>query len=91
MIEVFKTNVADSCEARLLMEVLKLHFHMMKVSFDLEDCDKVLRVQSESGMISAVTIIGLLRGLGYCAEVLPDEEPTAVQLMLHETKFYPVC
>lgn len=91
MIEVFKTNIAEPHAAGLVMEVIHLHFHTLKASFDLEDCDKILRIQAESGSIPAAGIIRLLRGMGYIAEVLQDEQPTAVQLMMHETKFYPVC
>ncbi|REA63762.1 hypothetical protein DSL64_04865 [Dyadobacter luteus] len=91
MIEVFKTNIVEPHIAGIVMEVIHLHFRILKASFDLEDCDKVLRIQSESGTVPAAGIIRLLGGMGYLAEILQDEQPTAVQMMMHETKFYPVC
>lgn len=45
MVEVFKTNVQESCEADKLVHILLRHFPDSKINFDLEDCDKVLRVE----------------------------------------------
>lgn len=39
-----------------------------KINFDLEDCDRILRVEAES--ISYQTIIELLNKNGFLAEVL---------------------
>jgi hypothetical protein len=45
MIEVFKTNVHRAGEARRLVSLLLNHFPGSKINFDLDDCDKVLRVE----------------------------------------------
>lgn len=45
MVEVFKTNVEEEAEARVLRHALKSVFPEHRVSFDLEDCDRVMRVE----------------------------------------------
>jgi hypothetical protein len=72
MVEVFKTNVADTKQARLLTAKIHLMFGYA-ASFDLEDCDKILRVQSDGGTIQAADLIRLLCHHGFQAEVLTDE------------------
>ncbi|MBW3545085.1 MAG: hypothetical protein KY428_05685 [Bacteroidetes bacterium] len=47
MVEVFKTNVRSATQAKKVMNVLLLHFPESQINFDLEDCDKVLRVEAE--------------------------------------------
>jgi hypothetical protein len=48
MIEVFKTNVLESSQATELVALLLQHFPGSKINFDLNDCDKVLRVEGEN-------------------------------------------
>lgn len=90
MIEIFKTNVTDHSIAVKISELIYLHFGGYSASFDLEDCDKVLRIQSNNGLVPSQTIIRLLQAMGFCAEILTDEKPSIVDMMLHETKYYPV-
>lgn len=45
MIEVFKTNVHQVTEANKLVALLLNHFPGSRINFDLDDCDKVLRVE----------------------------------------------
>jgi hypothetical protein len=47
MIEVFKTNVQEFADARHLVNLLQQHFPGSKINFDLDDCDKVLRVEGQ--------------------------------------------
>lgn len=72
MVEVFKTNVRDLNEATLLVEKLHEHSEAYKANFDLEDSDKILRIQSDSGLINPKSIIEFLKKCGYEAQVLPD-------------------
>ncbi|TWR28608.1 hypothetical protein FPZ42_05195 [Mucilaginibacter achroorhodeus] len=66
MIEVFKTNVQKAAQSRLMIKMLKVHFPASHINFDLEDCDKVLRIESKE--ICAQRIIQLLNLNGhYCA------------------------
>jgi hypothetical protein len=43
MIEVFKTNVTEKENADSLLE--QLHKVNYKANFDLEDCDRILRIE----------------------------------------------
>lgn len=68
MIEVFKTNVMEPQQAGLLRMELMRHLPGHDIHFDLQDCDKVLRV--EGGPFSPEEIIAIIRGKGYRCEVL---------------------
>ena len=68
MVEVFKTNVEQAEQSELLINQIICHVPNGKINFDLEDCDRILRVEAES--ISNETIIGLLNRNGFQAEVL---------------------
>lgn len=68
MVEVFKTNVQERKQAALLFEVLVKQFPLFKINFDLEDCDKILRVEGDS--ISYERIITIIHTSGYQCQVL---------------------
>jgi hypothetical protein len=68
MIEVFKTNVQEVDQSKIIIFKLLEHFPNSRINFDLEDCDKILRVHDES--ISNKKIIELLNSHGYQCEVL---------------------
>lgn len=68
MIEVFKTNVQKIDQAEILVELLLQNFPTNKINFDLEDCDKILRVEGEN--ISTDIIIQILNKKKYKCEVL---------------------
>ena len=70
-VEVFKTNVADTERARWLVRQIERNFTNCKVNFDLDDCDRILRVEFEGRMESDL-LIDLLKNAGCIAEVLPD-------------------
>ncbi|MBF4494471.1 hypothetical protein IRZ83_18285 [Flavobacterium sp. JLP] len=68
MIEVFKTNVQEVDQSKMIVGKLLEHFPNSIINFDLEDCDKILRIHSSS--ISNKKIIELLDSYGYQCEVL---------------------
>jgi hypothetical protein len=45
MIEVFKTNIEESAKAEKVLGMLQSHFPGYNITFDLEDCDRILRVE----------------------------------------------
>ena len=47
MVEVFKTNVSSDEHADALRVLLTKRFDLQGVSFDLDDCDRVLRVSGD--------------------------------------------
>jgi hypothetical protein len=74
MVEVFKTNVTDSRQAQLLVDAIQASFANCTANFDLDDCDRILRVVSKS-FVQQSAVIALLYGHGFHAEVLPDIVP----------------
>jgi hypothetical protein len=45
IVEIFKTNVQKVTETNYIIDVIKKAFPSYLVNFDLEDCDKILRVE----------------------------------------------
>ena len=86
MVEVFKTNVNCLEQAEVVLTEIRKVFGDYTVNFDLYDCDKILRVKCESGLIQNDLLICLLKELGYKAEVLPDD-PTLVVHLLSMTAY----
>ncbi|MBL7922234.1 MAG: hypothetical protein JNJ40_18105 [Bacteroidia bacterium] len=72
MVEVFKTNVQEPFHADILLKLIHKSFNEVNASFDLEDRDKILRVESLS-VIENDRLINLIQSLGFVIEVLPDE------------------
>ena len=70
-VEVFKTNVADPERAKWLVDQIERNFTNCKVNFDLDDCDRILRVVFEE-KIQSDLLIDLVKNAGCIAEVLPD-------------------
>lgn len=68
MVEVFKTNVMDQGQAAKFLEILRLHFPDHKANFDLDDCDKVLRVEGCREIADHVRAI--VRDHGFVCEIL---------------------
>ena len=68
MVEVFKTNVLNYALAAPLASALNDRFPLFKINFDLEDCDKILRV--EGNEVCTTSIIELMRTKGFECELL---------------------
>jgi hypothetical protein len=69
MVEVFKTNVLLREQAVSLMQLLTENFPEAKINFDLADCDKILRIESETINHSAIKAI--MNAQNYICEPLP--------------------
>ncbi|MBA4851461.1 hypothetical protein [Emticicia sp. BO119] len=68
MVEIFKTNVEETSESIFLLQKLSNQFPKHKINFDLNDCEKILRVQGED--IAIEKIIQLLNKENYQCKVL---------------------
>lgn len=68
IVEVFKTNVAEVELSELLIQQLEDQFPDSLINFDMEDCDKILRV--EAFTVAPEKIIQILNSNGYSCEVL---------------------
>ena len=72
MVEVFKTNVRRRRHARMLLTRIHAAFAGYRANFDLDDCDRILRVECAGDAIRPGGLISLLHSAGFRAEVLPD-------------------
>jgi hypothetical protein len=68
IVEVFKTNVDEVELADKLIEQLLDHFPDSLINFDMEDCDKILRV--EALKVIPEKIIAILNSNGCSCKVL---------------------
>lgn len=68
MVEVFKTNVEEVTQSKIILDVLGKTFPSFALNFDLEDCDRILRVEGEN--ILPLKIIAILNTNGYECEIL---------------------
>lgn len=63
MVEVFKTNIAMAEQAQEIVYALQQYFPGSRVTIDLDDCDKVLRL--EGTVIVTERVINLLQEHNY--------------------------
>jgi hypothetical protein len=68
MVEIFKTDISQKKAAKPLVEMLSQSLPGHRIDLDLEDCDKVLRIEGQS--ISPEEIINMLRKEGFQCSIL---------------------
>ena len=68
MIEIFRTSVNSQEQAASVLRLLKGQWPEYSANFDLEDCDRKLRI--ESAAIENGQVISLMYAHGYACEVL---------------------
>lgn len=73
-VEVFKTNVTDAADATWLLMCIHTRFPEYKANFALDDCDRILRVQCNTGFVHTQAIIRLMSDSGFYAIVLSDDD-----------------
>jgi len=67
-VEVFKTNVNEIETSEQLIQQVLNHYPHSRVNFDMEDCDRILRIEADT--IVPEKIIEILASNGYLCEVL---------------------
>lgn len=68
MVHVFKTSVVSKKQVQAVGSFLNILLPSEEWNFDLEDCDKILRVETEE--IAPETVITILTSQGfYCDEL----------------------
>ena len=68
MIHVFKTSVKNKTQIKKLKPAFDSNFQEIKWNFDLEDCDKILRIESKKNI--GKKVIRLLRSCHFdCFEL----------------------
>ena len=70
MIYVFKTSVKTKKDLQKLKPLLNELLRQAKWNFDLEDCDKILRI--DSLIENSAALIKLLNDNGFACEELAD-------------------
>ena len=68
MVLVFKTNVNSSSKVKRVAPKLNKLFPNSKWNFDLKDCDRILRFESDNDIRKEIII--LMRILGFDCEAL---------------------
>ena len=68
MVEVFKTDVFEEERSIIIVRKLLDFFPDNKINFDLEDCDKILRVEGKN--IVSEKIMEILKQEGHLCEIL---------------------
>jgi len=71
-VQIFKTDVQDELTARQIIQLFQKTFTWCKVSFDLDDCDKVLRIEHQQEPIEDIAIQMLVAERGHTCEPLVD-------------------
>ena len=72
IVKVFKTDVKDQQVARLILFFLQHTFSHYRINFDLDDCDKVLRIEHQQEPIDQAAIQLLMAVNGHNCEPLDD-------------------
>ncbi|WP_215223949.1 hypothetical protein [Echinicola shivajiensis] len=75
MVEVFKTSVEAVEDKQFLLDKLQKEFPHYKINFDMEDCDKILRIETIEPDINSLSIIEFMNRYGFKIEILQDELP----------------
>ncbi len=70
MVEVFKTNIATGHSADELKAALLQHFPACRINFDLDDCDRILRLEGSG--INNSKVVEVFIEKGFLCEALPD-------------------
>jgi hypothetical protein len=68
MVDVFRTNVDLPDQAQQLLLLLCTQFPETEFSFDLDDCDRILRAEGNDER--SLQIVSLLHNAGYNCELL---------------------
>ena len=71
MVEIFKTNVKKKKRSEKVVSLLSMKYPDLKINFDLEDCDKILRIEGESFCPTRIT--KKMNKLGHKCLVLEED------------------
>lgn len=67
-ISIFKTNVSIDEDAKIVLNQIQMTYPTVRVNFDLEDCDKILRLEGQN--YQEDDIVSILNKLGFSCEEL---------------------
>ena len=68
MVRIFATNIKNPVQADFLVKVILEAYPHHRVNFDLEDCDKILRMEGRE--FNCDSVVNILKKNGYdCTEI----------------------
>jgi len=70
MVEIFKTDIQTKSQSEMMLTILLDKFPSYQINFDLEDCDKILRIDTPTEITQSV--IELMQNKGFNYEELTD-------------------
>lgn len=68
MVGVFKTNINHDKDAGNLRDILHYLVKPIRITFDLEDCDKIMRIEAEN--FDVFEVINTVNVCGFNCELL---------------------
>lgn len=75
MVEVFRTNIDAPEQAQVILAMIGKRFPEYRINFDLDDCDRIMRVSADDREIDSIKLCSMVNRLGYSIEILPDDVP----------------
>lgn len=82
-----KWTIDNGRRTNNLLDQIHSAFSQFRANFDLDDCDKILRVESVTGDVDSSFLINLLNLFGFNAEILRDDDQNEMyynsNLVLH--------
>ena len=69
-VEIFKTHIQHPKQAEKICMKLSAAFPGSKINFDLDDCDKILRI--ESSHINVEAVLSVMKNLRFYCTLIPD-------------------
>lgn len=73
MVEVFITDLKSGSEVAVVVAGLAELYPGYRITVDLEDVDRVLRIEGNPGEVAPAVVIDLLGKMGYhCVEMTDD-------------------
>ena len=72
-VEIFKTNITLPKDAKRIVKALAKAGQGNKVNLDLEDCDKVLRIQNSKGEdINIQQVVNIVKQADFKIEIMEE-------------------
>ncbi len=71
MVHVYKTTVQSTSEADSIIQLILNELPSCDISFDLEDCDNVLRIESNNGEFDEKIVKRIFEQNKHKLETLP--------------------
>jgi hypothetical protein len=70
-ISVYKTSVDSEAEAKAIAELISREIPFSNISFDLDDCDNVLRIEIDHGEFDEEIVTHIFKSKNQKLETLP--------------------